>query len=178
MATTVVLRDDSDGITHQICGQSQANSCAGASLYMIECALKAQSVDGGEDRILDLCGRGAETIHSGIDSSTTLNLLRSFGAKVYADVNTEPEKAHKGLILKTGKILDGHPAFVHIYWYIRQHGKWSVNGAHAVVAIRINTKGGVVFLDPGQGGQLFELQNDGQYNQFGNDGRIYRVFYT
>lgn len=172
MQYTIKLLDDMDGYTHQVCSQNQFNSCAAASLFTVECYRKQKTMVGGEQRILDMAGRGAETLHSGLDYDVISRLLAQWGGVTMVEGDYH---GGKGLKINVGNIDENHPAFVVVYWY---NSKGKIDGAHAVVARwPTDDMSRIVFLDPWKG-QLVHLVNDGNFRSQSGRGKIGRVYYS
>src|SRR5262245_19253310 len=85
MGTTVVRFEDSDGYEHFVCAQSQAETCGAASLFMIECYVKAMSMASGEDGVRKYLGRSDSTWADGMYLGEAVQVLKSFGCQPRID---------------------------------------------------------------------------------------------
>jgi len=70
------------------------------------------------------------------------------------------------LTLNTSNISPTTPAIILLGWYAQSGNSWQRNGGHFIVAVRTNSSGQMVYLDPWQG-VLNESANNGRYQQNG-----------
>ena len=178
--TQVVSRTDSDGYEHQICAQSHMNSCAMASLFMLECIKKSMSMDGGEERLWYLSGQFAGHF-SGVDGTLWDNVVRVL-AKLQINPagwdETDVENEGTGQTIRPSYIGMQRPALVGIGWWGVGPKGWTRFGGHMVLARWMtDDRGKVVFLDPYKG-QLVERVNDGSFRSRSGSGLIETVMYT
>jgi hypothetical protein len=173
MSTTLVTRQDSDGYDHEICEQSQQNTCAAASLFMVSCMRLQMSLAGGEDQIRKLAGRGESTWANGMYDREIYDVMKGLcgvsGWEQASDVVNKPLK------LSPGKVYYTRPALVCVRW-IDTKGK--VVGGHAVAVPWFTDDGSkIVYLDPWKG-QLVERVNDGRFSSKSGAGKIGFVCYS
>ena len=179
---TISLQDDSDGNTYQLWGQRQANSCAVASIWMARGIARQMTFDESEWELahrtynaavagMDLENAGGTSAPQSLNpasypagqtsmentfASTGINLgqvtamLRHEGFTAGETADTTINAAKVGLT---------KPALVAVIW--RKDSTNVARGGHCIVAARINSNQQVVYLDPGNGGQLRELPNNG-----------------
>jgi len=191
---TVNYRTDSDGVTHQVWAQQQANSCAVASIWMARNQAKQMT---SEEREWSLAWRLYHNVVQGmelapeqpapmsLDTSTHQSDQNSFG-NMFARFGTfmgQVDQALKndglkvtqmtnfspGTTVDTSQLSDTTPAIVLLGWY---NGAQR-NGGHFIVASRKTQSGKIVYLDP-WGGRLLELGVGPQYQ---TTGRFEQVIY-
>jgi len=187
---SIVYRNDSDNVTHQVWAQRQANSCAVASIWMARNQAMQMTVNEGE---WDLAWRIYSQVVQGMDfvpeppapmsllpsahqanQSTFENMFAAAGTfmrQVAQALRNDGLKVSTtsfspGTSVNAAKLSDTSPAIVLLGWYSGNQR----NGGHFIVASR-NTRGGrIVYLDP-WGGQLRELgagpgyQTTGRFEQ-------------
>ena len=173
---SIVFADDSDGYTHQIWAQRQANSCAVASIWMARGQAMQMTFNEGEWQLawrmygqvvqgMALVGPAPAPMSLDPSShpsnqSTFENMFASFGTymgQVAAALGNEGLKAtatafSPGSTVDVTKLSETTPAIVLLGWYSGA----TRNGGHFIVASKTTSSGKVVYLDP-WGGVLREL---------------------
>jgi hypothetical protein len=191
---TIHYRDDSDGITHQVWAQRQANSCAVASIWMARNQAFQMTFAEGE---WDLAWRMYGQVVQGMDfvpeapapmslvpgahernQSTFENMFARFGTfmrQVAQAVRndgltvTQLTAFSPGSTVNASNLSDTTPAIVLLGWY--RGG--TRRGGHFIVASRQAANGRIVYLDP-WGGVLRELGAGPQYQ---TTGRFEQILY-
>jgi hypothetical protein len=171
---------DGDNREHFMWKQDESMSCALASLYYIQNAIRLSCDAGGEKPIKQTSANfggslAASQQGGGAGTGTSLTNIsdtaKSLGIRItkYEEYNTYFETAE----FDKSRLYDGRPALVAIRW---RKGFMNLlpGGGHAVVAARITSKGLVVILDPWDP-SLSEIQlTGGRYKS----GFIMGVWYT
>jgi len=191
---SIIYRDDSDGVTHQVWAQQQANSCAVASIWMARNQAFQMTFDEGEWalawRVYGQVVQGGNFVpqapapmtldprahasnqgtfqnmfaSAGTFMGQVAQALRNDGVKIKHLTGFSP-----GTAVDASKLSDTDPAIVLLGWY---NGN-TRNGGHFIVASRRAQSGQIVYLDPWQG-QLRELGIGPQYQ---STGRFEQILY-
>lgn len=191
---SINFRDDSDGVTHQVWAQQQANSCAVASIWMAR--NQAFQMTFAEEewslawRIYGQVVQGMNFVPSppapmSLDprahqrnQNTFQNMFASFGTFMgqvaQALKNDGLKVTHltsfsPGSTVDSSKLSDTTPAIVLLGWY---NGS-TRNGGHFIVASRQTRSGSIVYLDPWEG-HLRELGTGPNYL---STGRFEQILY-
>ena len=191
---SIIYRVDSDGVTHQVWAQQQANSCAVASIWMAR--NQALQMTAAEDewalawRVYGQVVQGMNFVphppapmslnpraHQN-NQNTFQNMFASFGTfmgQVAQAIRNDGLKVDHltsfspGSTVDTSRLSDTKPAIVLLGWYNGNNR----NGGHFIVASRRTQSGQIVYLDPWQG-QLREL---GMGPQYQSTGRFEQILY-
>lgn len=191
---SINYRDDSDGYTHQVWAQRQANSCAVASIWMARNQALQMTVNESEwslawrmyHRVVRGMALAPEApgpmslsqAHHQSDQKTFGNMFANFGTymnQVAQALKVDKLKVVKQTLFKRGTAVDQSllsdttPAIVLLGWY----SGVKRGGGHFIVASRKTRTGKVVFLDP-WGGVLREL---GPGPKYGANGEFEQVIY-
>ena len=86
------------------------------------------------------------------------NALERQGLSVIAEATTPG--------LKINLITQSTPAIVLVGWMVNNRGVLTRNGGHFIVAVNVNSRNQIVFLDPGDG-TLLESGNNGRHQSNG-----------
>lgn len=184
---SIIYRTDSDGATHQVWAQQQANSCAVASIWMARNQCFQMTFAEGEWNLawriygevvqgmnfvpqapapMSLDPRAHES-----NQDSFQNMFASFGTfmgQVSKAVKNDGLKVthltnfSPGNTVDVSKISDTTPAIILLGWY----NGTKRNGGHFIVASSKTKSGRVVYLDPWEG-QLRELGAGPQYQTTG-----------
>lgn len=187
---SIVFANDSDGYTHQVWAQRQANSCAVASIWMARNQAKQMTFSEGEWelawRIYGQVVQGMVLIPAPpapmsldpgshpANQSTFENMFASAGTfmgQVASALRNEgltvsTTSFSPGSTVDPSRLSDTTPAIVLLGWY----SGTTRNGGHFIVASRVTGSGKVVYLDP-WGGVLREMgvgpgyQGSGRFEQ-------------
>ncbi len=191
---SIIYRDDSDGMTHQVWAQRQASSCAVASIWMAR--NQAFQMTFAEEewglawRMYGQVVQGMNLVpqapapmtfdpraHQN-DQNTFGNMFANAGTfmgQVAQAVKNDGLKVNQmtgflpGTTVDASKLSDTNPAIVLLGWY---NGA-TRNGGHFIVASRRTRLGQIVYLDPWEG-QLRELGTGPQYQA---TGRFEQIIY-
>lgn len=174
---TTIMRSDSDGNTHEVWAQEQANSCAVASIWMARNQARQMTVNQGEwalawqmySRVvqgMELVPRPPAPMSLNPASfpsnqSTFQNMFASFGTYMDQVASALIKDGLRvrlktpfspGTVVNASRLSATTPAIVLLGWY--EGG--TRQGGHFIVASRVTRRGRIVYLDP-WGGQLNEL---------------------
>ena len=191
---SIIYRDDSDKMVHQVWAQQQANSCAVASIWMAR--NQAFQMTFAEDEWA-LAWRMYGQVVQGMDfvpqapagmtldprahqpnQNTFQNMFASAGTfmgQVAQAIRNDGLKVthltgfSPGTTIAPSRLSDTNPAIVLLGWY---NGN-TRNGGHFIVASRQTRSGQIVYLDPWEG-QLRELGTGPQYQ---STGRFEQILY-
>jgi len=191
---SINYRNDSDGVTHQVWAQQQANSCAVASIWMAR--NQAFQMTFAEDewalawRVYGQVVQGMDFVpqapapmsldpraHQG-NQNTFQNMFARFGTfmgQVALAIKNDGLKVNHltnfspGRTVDASRLSDTNPAIVLLGWYNGSNR----NGGHFIVASRRTRAGQIVYLDPWEG----QLREMGAGPQYQSTGRFEQILY-
>lgn len=175
----ISLQTDSDGNSYQVWAQQQTSSCVIASIWMARSIARQTTFAEDEWELAHrlyhsaIAGRDADDSigpqtfdprsHSA-DQTTMGNTFSRFGvtpSQIASMMRQEGfvVSSQNVTTLNTAAIGPTKPALVGIKW--RNSASGPNLGGHRIVAVAKNSNAQIVYLDPGFGGRLLELPNDG-----------------
>lgn len=187
---SIVYRDDSDGVTHQLWAQRQMSSCAVASIWMARNQARQMTFQEQEwalawrmyhEVVKDMDLVPPTPAPMSMDPGAHQNNQQTFG-NMFTRAGTfmgqvEAALRNDGLrvVFNTGwrqgggqtvdsrRLSDTTPGIVLLGWYRNGQRR----GGHFIVASRRTRRGKIVYLDPWEG-VLSELNNGPGYGQTGS----------